>query len=361
MADYLSPAKVGSFDYLAPAIAPAISAGTVPVRFDFPASYAILSTVVEQPSDITSVKVTPTSAAVKGGSSQQFSVAVVGGSGANLDVVWTATAGVISQTGAFNAPQATNADQIIKVRSTSVQDSKKWDEATVTVAALPTVSGVAVTPLGVELAGGAQFQFSASVQGTNEPSQAVDWSTTLGEISDTGTVTAPNIIGVNQIGTVTATSRLDPTVSKSVTFIVLAVAVDLDPVGAPVSRFARPVRDISRGGWLPSSGTNLYAMVDDAGAEDGDYISTNGSEPCEMALQPVRDPNTSSNQVVRYWAHSPAGAPLIVELRQGAVLIASWTHDTLPSTSTRFEQTLTSAQCDSITNYADLRVKLVAA
>jgi hypothetical protein len=228
MGNYLAPATIGGKAYLAPAT-PTVGKAATPVRFDFTAYYAIFAPVFESTSGITSIEVTPATVAVKGGAGQQFSVLVQGESGANLDVVWTATAGIISQTGAFNAPQATNADQVITVRATSVQDSKKWSEVTVTVMALPTVSGVSITPTGVELTGGAMFQFAANVQGTNEPSQAVTWTTTLGQISDNGTITAPDIIGDNQVGTVTATSELDPSKSRSVTFVVLARPVIVTP------------------------------------------------------------------------------------------------------------------------------------
>lgn len=361
MANYLSPATIGGRAYLAPAVPPQVVRGTTPVRFDFPASYEIEGTVIETPSDISAVTVTPEIAAMKGGTSLQLSATVEGTNSPNLAVIWSANAGVISQDGVFNAPQATSQDRIILVRATSVQDASKWDESTITVVALPTVAGVIVLPSGVEIAGGASYQFSALVQGTNEPSQAVTWSTTLGEISVGGVLTAPMLVGVNQAGTVTATSVLDPTKSGSLPFLVLADVTLPDQVIPPVRRFARPRRDISRGGWVPSKGNDLFAMVDDIGAGDDEFISATTSAVCELALRPVIDPNTSSNQAVRYRAYSPSGAGLTVELRQGTQLIASWTHDALPAGSTLFEQALTGAQCDSITNYADLRIKFVAA
>lgn len=334
---------------------------TVPVRFDFPASYDVLAPVVETPSTITGVTISPTAITLSGGATQAFTGTATGDAGADLSLTWTASGGTVSQSGSYNAPAATTSDQVIKVRATSVQDPTKWAEATVTILALPTVTGVAVTPLGVVLAGGASFKFDANVLGINNPAQGVTWDTTLGEVDAAGTVVAPYIIGEDQDGTVTATSTADPTVSGSVQFTVLGINITPDPGMEPAARFARPIRDISRGNWQPSSGSDLWAMVDDPGNSDGDFISTSGAAPCELLLGPVRDPNTSENQVIRYEAYSPSGGPMTVELRQGALLIASWTHASLPTTMTQFAQTLTGAQCDSITDYTDLRIKLVGA
>lgn len=224
-----------------------------------------------------------------------------------------------------------------------------------------TVTGVTVSPATVALAAGATQQYSATVAGANNPSQGVSWATNLGSVNASGIVTAPAATSVLQTGTVTATSTLDPTKSGTATFTVAAVVVT-PPADAPalVERFARPVGDISKGAWQPSSGTDLFPMLDDMAINNSDYISAAGAATCELALAAVRDPGTSANQVVRYLAHAPAGGGLTVELRQGATLIAGWTHATLPATETIHEQALTTQQCDSITNYGDLRIKLVA-
>jgi hypothetical protein len=44
------------------------------------------------------------------------------------------------------------------------------------------------------------------------------------------------------------------------------------PVAAAVYQYARPASDIAAGGWLPSTGVDLYAMIDEAAADDADYI-----------------------------------------------------------------------------------------
>lgn len=229
MGNYLAPATIGGKAYLAPAVAPQVVRGTTAVRFDFTASYEIEGTVLTPESSIVSVSISPKNFALKGNAPQRFDAVVVGNNNADLSVSWQTSAGTITTYGAFLAPPGELEEQRITVRATSVQDPSKWDETVVTVQALPKVENVSVTPSGVTMAGGSTFQFLATVTGTNEPSQSVTWSTTLGEISATGQVTAPNIISGNQVGTITATSVLDPTKSGSVQFAMQGTAIVPDP------------------------------------------------------------------------------------------------------------------------------------
>jgi len=60
------------------------------------------------------------------------------------------------------------------------------------------------------------------------------------------------------------------------------------PVRALVSsvlpQFARPVSDVSAGGWTPSSGSDLFAMVDEVTASDTDYIRSGASPANDAAV-----------------------------------------------------------------------------
>lgn len=121
---------------------------------------------------------------------------------------------------------------------------------------------------------------------------------------------------------------------------------------------ARPTSDASVGAWLPSSGSVLYDMLDEATADSADYIYATTATTCQIALNAVADPQTSSGQVVSYQAWSPNGDGLTARLKQGAVTIAAWTHSALPTSPTIYAQTLSAAECDAITNYSDLRIEL---
>lgn len=134
------------------------------------------------------------------------------------------------------------------------------------------------------------------------------------------------------------------------------------PASAPVAtpdapRFARLFSDISKGAWQPSTGNYLYAMLNEDAPDPATYISTNGTEPCEIALDPVADPGTSEGQVVWVEAHATMGGRLTVQLKQGDAVIASRTFDPLLTVYTLHPIRLTSAECDAITDYRDLRLK----
>jgi len=121
---------------------------------------------------------------------------------------------------------------------------------------------------------------------------------------------------------------------------------------------ARPVTDTTPGAWLPSAGIDLFAMVDEVVADDADYIYATTASTCKLALNAVTDPLTSSGQVVSYRAWSPTSGGLVVKLMQGATVIATWTHVTLPTAATTYNQALTAGECDAITNYATLSVQM---
>lgn len=80
-----------------------------------------------------------------------------------------------------------------------------------------TVTGVTVSPAAATVVNGSSQQYTANVQGTNSPSQAVTWAISgAGSISSTGLAT-----GAAGTYTVTATSVQDPTKSGTETFTVL--------------------------------------------------------------------------------------------------------------------------------------------
>jgi hypothetical protein len=81
-------------------------------------------------------------------------------------------------------------------------------------------------------------------------------------------------------------------------------------------RYGRPVSDTTVGGWSPSEGTDLYAMVDESAVSDADYVTTSTASTCELALTPVTDPATSTGQVVTIRAKSVAGSTLVATLKQ---------------------------------------------
>lgn len=120
---------------------------------------------------------------------------------------------------------------------------------------------------------------------------------------------------------------------------------------------ARPSSDVADGAWLPSTpAANLFDMIDETAADDLDYIYATSPTTCSLGLGAVSDPLSSTGHVIRYRAWAPTTGGLVVKLKQGATVIATWTHATLPTSPTTYEQTLSGAEADSITDYAALRV-----
>lgn len=76
------------------------------------------------------VSVSPTTATVASGGSQQFSAQVTNSS--NTAVTWSATAGTVSSSGLFSAPTVTT-NTTVTVKATSVADPTKYATASVTV------------------------------------------------------------------------------------------------------------------------------------------------------------------------------------------------------------------------------------
>lgn len=125
------------------------------------------------------------------------------------------------------------------------------------------------------------------------------------------------------------------------------------------AQFARPTSDASAGAWTASTGSDLYAMIDETAASDADYITTVNASTCEVALSTLSDPASSSGHIVRYRLSAEAGG-VTVRLRQGTTTIASWTHSPAPSSLTNYAQTLSGGEADSITDYTALKIQFEA-
>lgn len=121
---------------------------------------------------------------------------------------------------------------------------------------------------------------------------------------------------------------------------------------------AVPTSDVTTGAWRSSAGGALYAALDESAADDSDHVYVSSNDTGEVGFGSLTDPASSSSHVVSYRASVASGKTLTVRLVQGTTVIASWTH-TGPVTLALFQQTLSGGEADSITNYADLRLRFV--
>ena len=186
-----------------------------------------------------SVTISPTSASVATGQTQQFTATVTGSS--NTGVTWRAngvtggnsTAGTISTSGLYIAPNAVPNPASVTITAISQADSSKSFSASATITPQANVT-VAPNPATVEVF--ASQQFTATVNG--QPSTAVTWqvngvaggSTPTGTISSTGLYNAPHSVPTTSTGsqsvtttvTVTAVPQASPSSSGSAAVTVFA-------------------------------------------------------------------------------------------------------------------------------------------
>jgi Glycoside hydrolase family 44 len=203
--------------YVAPNPAPA--SVTIKATSTFDATKSGSATITFNA--VTGVTVTPATASVSPGASKQFSATVAGTGTYSTDVTWSvnniaggnATVGTISSSGLYVAPSSVPAS--VTVRATSTVDTTKSGAATVT---FNTVTSVTVTPATASLSPGGSKQFSATVAGTGNYSNAVTWSvndivggnTTVGTITAAGLYVAPSSSLPASV-TIKATSTFDTT------------------------------------------------------------------------------------------------------------------------------------------------------
>jgi hypothetical protein len=165
------------------------------------------------------VAISPTSAPLTAGTTQQFAATVQGTS--NTAVTWSVDnvsggnsgSGTVNPLGLYTAPSQAGTHN---VTATSMADTTKSASATVTVTAGAVT--VLISPMSATLTAGATQQFAATVQGTSNT--AVTWSVDSvsggnsgsGTVNSSGVYTAPSQAGSH---TVTATSVADTTKSAS--------------------------------------------------------------------------------------------------------------------------------------------------
>jgi hypothetical protein len=190
------------------------------------------------------VSVSPKSAQINAGLTQQFTANVNGT--ANTAVSWSvsgsgcsgAACGTISSRGLYTAPSTVPSPAQVSVTATSVADPTKKDSAVVTI-----TPGIAVniSPLTATILTGAQQQFRVNVTGTTNTE--VTWSVVgtqcsgaaCGTITASGLYTAPSAVPNPPQISVTATSVADPTRSATAQVTVVApVVVAVSPATANV-------------------------------------------------------------------------------------------------------------------------------
>lgn len=227
--------------YTAPASVPATNPVTVRATSVADPTQFAEATVTITPG--VAVSISPTSASINRGATQQFTATVTGT--ATTTVTWRvngvvggdSTVGTISAAGLYTAPSTLASTQNFTITATSTVDPTAMASATVTVTVPITVS---VAPATQSVTTGGQQQFTATVSGTTN--QAVTWSVggacapNCGTIGlTTGLYTAPATVPAGSV-TVTAASVVNPASTGTATVTVTAaIAVSVSPATATVT------------------------------------------------------------------------------------------------------------------------------
>ncbi|MCL2792606.1 MAG: hypothetical protein FWD87_05905 [Spirochaetaceae bacterium] len=202
---------------------------------------------------VTGVAVSPPSQSLRSGSSLQFTASVMGTNNPANIVTWRVSSN-IAGTGAVTAGTNINANGLLTIApnetmttlfitATSVANPAISGNASVSVI-IPIVTAVVVSPPNQSTTSGNSVQLSASVVGTNNPSNAVTWRVSS-NLAGTGAVTAGTSINANGLLTVSAneptrtlyifaTSVADPSRSGNASVSVTS------PVAPPVTPPVQP-------------------------------------------------------------------------------------------------------------------------
>ncbi|MCL2703473.1 MAG: Ig-like domain-containing protein [Defluviitaleaceae bacterium] len=206
-------------------VAPDEAAGNIAVAatsvFDTSIEDFINVTITEA-SSVTGVTISPETANVRQGGTQQFTAVAAASGGASQEVNWSIIGGSagtsISADGLLTVAPDKAAGNITVI-ATSVFDDTFEDFAIVTVTETPSVTGVTISPETASVQQGGAQRFTAVTAASGGASQEIVWSATRAYISADGLLTvaadeaAGNII-------VTATSKFDNLVFDSVNVII---------------------------------------------------------------------------------------------------------------------------------------------
>ena len=237
---------------------------------------------------LTSIVLSPTSATLQVGATQQFTATghYSDGSTAAVAVDWTATGGSVSSSGLYTGGSVAGAYQVVATQ----QGGSISKAASVTLTAVPPVlDSITVSPSPISLAPAATQQFTATghYTGGGTGSVAVNWSATGGTITAAGLYTAgastgpfqvtATLIGGSMAGTAAVTITPAPPTLTSVT--VAPTSITLAPAGTQQFAATGHYSDGSTNAsiavdWTATGGTVNATGLYTAGGTDGGYQVT---------------------------------------------------------------------------------------
>jgi hypothetical protein len=213
------------------------------------------------------------------------------------------------------------------------------------------VCAYALTGIAANLTKVGSFALSADAAGFTLTGQAATLRAARQLVADASTYALTG----NAAG-LTKTSARSLT-AETGTFALAGQAATLLPY-----QHAYPVSDVSAGDWQPSSGSDLFAMLDEGYTPNAaDYIFTNTLSTARVSLGLLNDPGTDSGITFNYQARGDGSTDLVVRLKQGATTIATWTEANAAATDTLYAHSLTTGEAAAINWATALDLELEAA
>ena len=282
-------------------------------------TYGTAKVTVTQPATITGVTVTPATATVEAGETQQFTAEVEGTGNFREEVTWSVSGSnagtTISENGLLTVATGETATTLtVTATATAVGNSDKSATATVTVTQPATITGVTVDPAAATVEAGETQQFTATVSGTGSVSKEVTWSVTG---SNAGTTISENglltVATDETAATLTVTATAVGNSDKSATATVTVTQPDPDEPwnpggGTTGNRYCYLTFETRGGSEIDSLRVKLGETVsldeylseragfdfagwysDDSFAERVDELYMNGSKTVYAAWEPFDD------------------------------------------------------------------------
>jgi len=303
------------------------------------------------------VSISPTSTTLAPGKQVAFQASVSGT--ANQGVTWSASGGVITQSGVYTAPN-TNGTYTVTATSTASSNASASAQVVVTSVTINPIS-ISVTPSTATLAYGATSTFLAKVTGTTNT--GVTWSASDGTITSGGVFTAPS---TTEEVSVVARSNANPAVTASAQIsvtntgpiITIAPFSTVVAAGATVQYSATIANSTNQNvTWNCTGGTISSTGLFTAGGQTGTFQVTatdvaNSSVtatatvqivPITVTISPL-NPTVVTGQTQQFTATVFGASNTVVNWSCSAGTITSAGLFTAPSTAGNVTVTATSAQ-----------------
>jgi hypothetical protein len=226
-------------------------------------------TVGAPPPTLAAVILTPATASLEFGRTQQFSAVgqLSDGSSASIAVTWSATGGTVNASGLYTAGNTVGNFRVIASSANGLADT-----SAVTVTS-PTITAISLTPATVSLQSGQTQQFNVSAtlsNGGTQTNPAVTWNATGGAINATGLYTAGATAGTFRVIATSTNGRAD---TSAVTIAALTVtAITVTPASASLS--PAQTQQFSASATLSNGTTQVNPTV--TWSATGGTISTGG-------------------------------------------------------------------------------------